>query len=151
MKLLSRIAAQVGFAGLILLGFLLAFESYLDIPTWLQPLGRMHPLLLHLPIGVLALLAVVPLVRKEIGEESYLKVRSFILDIGLIATKSNAQGIIRLPIVSSGSNGVSSILASLALHPVFIDEFLPKACSRELALLHGYRDSPGKLLLDRFQ
>lgn len=86
MKLLSRIAAQVGFAGLILLGFLLAFESYLHIPTWLQPLGRMHPLLLHLPIGVLALLAVVPLIRKEIEEESYLKVRTFILDIGLILT-----------------------------------------------------------------
>ncbi len=86
MKLLSTIATQVGFAGLILLGFLLAFESYLSIPTWLQPLGRMHPLLLHLPIGVLALLAVVPLVRKEIGEEPYLKVRTFILDLGIILT-----------------------------------------------------------------
>ena len=86
MKLLSNIAAQVGFAGLILLGFLLVFESYLSIPVWLQPLGRMHPLLLHLPIGVLALLAVIPLVRKEIGEEPYLKVRTFILDLGLILT-----------------------------------------------------------------
>lgn len=86
MKLLSNIATQVGFAGLILLGFLLVFESYLSIPMWLQPLGRMHPLLLHLPIGVLALLAVVPLVRKEIGEVPYLKVRTFILDLGLILT-----------------------------------------------------------------
>lgn len=86
MKLLSNIATQVGFAGLILLGFLLAFESYLSIPTWLQPLGRMHPLLLHLPIGVLALLAVIPLVRKEVGEEAYVKVRTFVLDLGLILT-----------------------------------------------------------------
>lgn len=86
MKLLSNIAAQVGFAGLILLGFLLAFESYLSIPVWMQPLGRMHPLLLHLPIGVLALLAVIPLVRKEIGEEAYVKVKSFVLDLGLILT-----------------------------------------------------------------
>ena len=86
MKLLSRIATQVGFAGLILLGFLLAFESYLDIPTWLQPLGRMHPLLLHLPIGVLALLVLLPLIRNEVGEESYRKVRTFILDLGLILT-----------------------------------------------------------------
>lgn len=86
MKLLSRIAAQVGYAGLILLGFLLLFESYLEIPTWLQPLGRMHPLLLHLPIGVLALLAILPLVRKEIGHVAFGKVRTLVLDLGLILT-----------------------------------------------------------------
>ncbi len=86
MKLLSRIAGQVGYAGLILLGFMLLFESYLEIPTWLQPFGRMHPLLLHLPIGVLALLAILPLVRKEIGDVAFGKVRSLVLDLGLILT-----------------------------------------------------------------
>ncbi|HRP55629.1 c-type cytochrome domain-containing protein [Agriterribacter sp.] len=38
--------------------FLLLFESKLEIPAWLQPVGRMHPLLLHFPI-VLLLLAIV--------------------------------------------------------------------------------------------
>lgn len=38
--------------------FILLFESKLVVPPWLQPVGRMHPLLLHFPI-VLLLLAVV--------------------------------------------------------------------------------------------
>jgi len=37
--------------------FLLLFENRLVVPAWLQPAGRMHPLLLHFPI-VLLLLAV---------------------------------------------------------------------------------------------
>ena len=88
--MLSRIAGQVGYAGLILLGFLLLFESYLEIPTWLQPFGRMHPLLLHLPIGVLALLAILPSVRKEIGDVAFGKVRNLVLDLGLILTISTS-------------------------------------------------------------
>jgi len=38
--------------------FILLFESKLVVPQWLQPMGRMHPVLLHFPI-VLLLLAVV--------------------------------------------------------------------------------------------
>ncbi len=38
--------------------FILLFESKLVVPQWLQPVGRMHPILLHFPI-VLLLLAVV--------------------------------------------------------------------------------------------
>lgn len=86
MKLLSRIAAQVGFAGLILLGFLLCFEGKIEIPTWLQPLGRMHPLLLHLPIGVVSLLVLLPLLKKELTDTAYQKIQSFVIDLGLILT-----------------------------------------------------------------
>jgi uncharacterized membrane protein len=41
----------------IFIVFLLLFENKLEIPAWLQPVGRMHPLLLHFPI-VLLLLAI---------------------------------------------------------------------------------------------
>jgi uncharacterized membrane protein len=37
----------------IFIAFLLLFESKLVVPLWLQPLGRMHPLLLHFPIVML--------------------------------------------------------------------------------------------------
>jgi uncharacterized membrane protein len=37
----------------ILLVFLLVFSSHLVVPQWLQPVGRMHPLLLHFPIVIL--------------------------------------------------------------------------------------------------
>jgi uncharacterized membrane protein len=35
--------------------FLLLFSSKLAVPYWLQPLGRMHPLVLHFPIALLIL------------------------------------------------------------------------------------------------
>ena len=31
----------------ILLVFLLIFENYIQIPVWMFPLGRLHPLVLH--------------------------------------------------------------------------------------------------------
>ena len=51
-------AANVLFALNFFIAFLLLFEHLLVIPQWLQPVGRMHTLLLHFPI-VLLLLAVV--------------------------------------------------------------------------------------------
>ncbi|PGH39044.1 MAG: cytochrome C, partial [Candidatus Nephrothrix sp. EaCA] len=43
-------------AGLnIFILFLLAAESYVTIPQWLQPIGRMHALVLHFPIVILIL------------------------------------------------------------------------------------------------
>jgi len=41
-----------------LLVFLVLFGKSLDIPTWLQVVGRMHPLLLHFPIVLLVIAAV---------------------------------------------------------------------------------------------
>lgn len=37
----------------IFLAFLLVFGNYVVVPHWLQPVGRMHPLLLHFPIVLL--------------------------------------------------------------------------------------------------
>ncbi len=39
----------------IFIAFLLLFENKLEVPAWLQPVGRMHPLLLHFPIVLLLL------------------------------------------------------------------------------------------------
>lgn len=43
------------FALNIFIAFLLLFEDKLLVPLWLQPFGRMHPLLLHFPIVLLLL------------------------------------------------------------------------------------------------
>jgi len=40
-------------AGIVFLLFLFVFEEYLHIPSWLQVVGRMHPLMLHFPIVLL--------------------------------------------------------------------------------------------------
>lgn len=39
----------------IFIVFLLIFENKLVVPKWLQPVGRMHPLMLHFPIVLLLL------------------------------------------------------------------------------------------------
>jgi uncharacterized membrane protein len=49
---------NVTFAFNCLLVFLVLFGKTLAIPTWLQVVGRMHPLLLHFPIVLLAIAAV---------------------------------------------------------------------------------------------
>ena len=48
-------AENLLFALNIFIIFLLLFGSNIVIPQWLQPIGRVHPLLLHFPIVVLIL------------------------------------------------------------------------------------------------
>jgi uncharacterized membrane protein len=52
---LKAYAENTLFALNIFILFLLIFESKITIPNWLQPVGRMHPMLLHFPIVILLL------------------------------------------------------------------------------------------------
>jgi uncharacterized membrane protein/mono/diheme cytochrome c family protein len=49
------ISRQVLFALNVLILFFLVFEQYLELPTWLHVVGRMHPMFLHFPIVILLL------------------------------------------------------------------------------------------------
>ncbi|MEX2592547.1 MAG: c-type cytochrome domain-containing protein [Anditalea sp.] len=60
---LKGFAENVLFALNILLIFLLAFESQIILPLWLQPIGRIHPMLLHFPIAILFLAMVLEFFR----------------------------------------------------------------------------------------
>ena len=53
MERLQRIISDVVFVIQILIIFILVFESRMVVPGLLQSFGRLHPLLLHLPIGLL--------------------------------------------------------------------------------------------------
>lgn len=53
MRTLIRIGSGVLFGGMIFLLFLVVFESFLHIPSWLAVAGRMHPMFLHFPIVLL--------------------------------------------------------------------------------------------------
>ncbi len=72
---------HITFALQILLLFLLVFESYLELPKLLQSFGRMHPLLLHLPIGMLVLLVLFWFAKREIPLASYFSIQSFSIHI----------------------------------------------------------------------
>ena len=52
---LKAFAEQILVVLNIFIVFLLLFENKLILPYWLQPVGRMHPLLLHFPIVLLIL------------------------------------------------------------------------------------------------
>jgi len=69
-KKIIVLAEQLLIVANIFIAFLLIFESKLIVPTWLQPVGRMHPLLIHFPIVLLILVIVVDFFRFGINEES---------------------------------------------------------------------------------
>lgn len=54
-----------------MLGLLFFAEQYIEIPRYLQPIGRMHPLLLHFPIVLFILIAFVEVYKKSIGSVGY--------------------------------------------------------------------------------
>lgn len=60
---LKGYAENLLFALNVFILFLVVFESRISIPIWLQPLGRMHPLLLHFPIVILLLAMVLEFFR----------------------------------------------------------------------------------------
>jgi len=49
------LAGHVLFAANVFIVFLLVFGDKIAVPYWLQPLGRMHPMILHFPIVILML------------------------------------------------------------------------------------------------
>lgn len=49
------ISRQVLFALNVLILFFLVFQQYLQLPSWLRVLGRMHPMFVHFPIVILLL------------------------------------------------------------------------------------------------
>lgn len=85
MKNSSRLIDYLIFTILTLLLFFLVFERYLVLPDFLQVLGRAHPLFLHLPIGFLIILGLLPLLKRQIQKESLAVFRSFLLDIATLS------------------------------------------------------------------
>ncbi|TAE34556.1 MAG: cytochrome C [Cytophagales bacterium] len=82
-KRIIQIAEQALFAIVIFVLVLLLFEDRIVVPVWLQPLGRMHPLLLHFPIVLLLLAMVMEVFR--FGRNSYGEFLSSLLLVGTLS------------------------------------------------------------------
>jgi uncharacterized membrane protein len=80
-----KLNANLLFALHVLLVFLLVFEESLVLPAWLQVAGRMHPLLLHLPIGFLVLLGILPVLHRELDPHSMKVIRLFLLHLATLS------------------------------------------------------------------
>lgn len=76
------------FALNVFIACLLLFEQELSIPQWLQPFGRMHPLILHFPIVLLLLSMAMELFRFKTdyhANDFYQRFTSNLLLIGVIS------------------------------------------------------------------
>lgn len=81
MKLSQRILSSLSFFVIVMLLFLLFFENKVSLPPTLQAVGRMHPLLLHLPIGLLVISFIIWLGKKNIEKESFHKIFILVLHV----------------------------------------------------------------------
>src|SRR5260221_2290618 len=79
MKFLRTIIVNSVFTLNILLLFLVLYRFELDIPPWLQSVGRMHPLMLHLPIGLTILAGLLVVFRKGFKKKAFQNFLSFVI------------------------------------------------------------------------
>src|SRR4051794_4491833 len=68
MTLFQRLISYAVFAIQVVIVVVLIFESQAELPLWLQSVGRVHPLLLHLPIGLLVICTILSVLEKQFQE-----------------------------------------------------------------------------------
>jgi uncharacterized membrane protein len=81
MKLFQRILSSLSFFIIVMLVFLLFFQNKVSLPPALQAVGRMHPLLLHLPIGLLVISFILWIGKKNIDAGSFQKIFILVLQV----------------------------------------------------------------------
>ena len=81
MKLFQRILSNLSFFIIAMLLFLLFFQNKVSLPPFLQSVGRMHPLLLHLPIGLLVISFILWIGKKNIEPASFQRIFILVLQV----------------------------------------------------------------------
>jgi hypothetical protein len=74
----------------VLLIFLILFEDRLSLPPWVQVLGRLHPAMLHLPIGGLAFWVVLLFLKGQIKKKALNKITLIVLLLTSLAASVTA-------------------------------------------------------------
>jgi uncharacterized membrane protein len=87
---LQRIVSNFVLLLLVMLAFLLLFESQVEVPYWMQPLGRMHPMLLHFPIALIVVMVLLDLFKSQLDADSYQKVHTMGLNLTVLTTALSA-------------------------------------------------------------
>src|SRR6478736_3248581 len=84
---LNGFAEHLLFAANVFIIFLLVFSDKINVPYWLDPFGRMHPMILHFPIVLLMLAMFMEFFRFKpayFKEELYQNFTSYLLLSGTI-------------------------------------------------------------------
>jgi uncharacterized membrane protein len=79
---MRRVALNIIFCIQILLLFLFFAGDRIELPAWMQVAGRLHPLVLHLPIGFLIFLTIMFFFRSQLEKNSFHRM----VGIGLLIT-----------------------------------------------------------------
>jgi uncharacterized membrane protein/Leucine-rich repeat (LRR) protein len=79
MKRLIDISKSITLFFLFLTTFLFAFADRIVLPVWLQVAGKLHPLILHLPIGITVLILILVLLRSQFESEQFKKLITYSL------------------------------------------------------------------------
>jgi uncharacterized membrane protein len=73
------------FLNLILL-FLLGFENYISVNQWISPMGRLHPLVVHLPIGFVFFVLLLFVFKKDFEGQVFKNLIRFMLFLLALST-----------------------------------------------------------------
>ncbi len=79
MQRITGIISNANFGLAILAAILLVFDSFVGVPEYLKIAGRMHPLMLHLPIGMFVMYLVLFFLRKSFEAPDFEKLLNFVL------------------------------------------------------------------------
>ena len=79
MQRITGIISTANFGLAILAAILLVFNSFVGVPEYLQIAGRMHPLMLHLPIGMFVMYLLLFFLRKSFEAPDFEKLLNFVL------------------------------------------------------------------------
>lgn len=107
---LKGFAGNVLFALNIFIIFLLLLENLLVIPHWLQPIGRMHPMMLHFPIVIIMLSMVLEFFRFKPEYTNQQLYQSFTTNLLLIGVLSSAVTVIMGLFLSKEGGYTGSVL-----------------------------------------
>lgn len=95
MERLKKIIADTVFVVQILIAFILVFENSIVVPPLLQAFGRLHPVLLHLPIGLLLVTVIFIFARRYFQGNSLDELVSFLLHFtALTASFTTIMGLL---------------------------------------------------------
>ncbi len=90
MKLFLKITSYALVAIQVMLLFLLFFQNKLSLPPWLQAIGRMHPMLLHLPIGMVILAGLLWMFQRNFKQPDFNSIFGFLLYIAAFTASLTA-------------------------------------------------------------
>ena len=78
MQRITGIISTANFGLAILAAILLIFDSFVGVPEYLKMAGRMHPLMLHLPIGMFVMFLVLFFLKKGFEAPDFEKLLNFV-------------------------------------------------------------------------